>query len=408
MELRIRKPGALTTALLAVYILSQNLLYLAPEHSFYSYLAYGLVLGMAAYVILWARKLRLDKSALTFLMAAPLGLSVMASLVEVALYGDASFWRSLYGQMQWWIYGLAFFVFQYALRRHPSAYRALMGGFICLAVLQVGIGIAQSLLAGQVNFTYIPTTKRLGMVRYYFPVMLMVLAYFWALNQFFNGRRRLLSLGLMAAVLFEVTFVQQFRSTLGGVLLASFAGFLLWRKVSAKKTAFFLAAVVGAWLLYRSSGFLQQSVAYLLSGDRSLSVRGYLIDFILENSRARWLLGSGWVSSEMAYAYASTPYRTNLNWGVFAFSDGGVFSILYSYGVLGVAWVAALWGVMLRKGWRIYRQQNDYFFLLFPLYMLTTIFIDIHWYIHHQFFVMALFCALLDYRDKAGPPAAGR
>lgn len=408
MELRIRKPGALTAALLAVYILSQNLLYLAPEHSFYSYLAYGLVLGMAAYVILWARKLRLDKSALTFLMAAPLGLSVMASLVEAALYGDASFWRSLYGQMQWWIYGLAFFVFQYALRRHPSAYRALMGGFVCLAVLQVGIGIAQSLLAGQLNFTYIPTTKRLGMIRYYFPVMLMVLAYFWALNQFFNGRRRLLSLGLMAAVLFEVTFVQQFRSTLGGVLLASFAGFLLWRKVSAKKTALFLAAAVCAWLLYRSSGFLQQSVAYLLSGDRSLSVRGYLIDFILENSRARWLLGSGWVSSEMAYAYASTPYRINLNWGVFAFSDGGVFSILYSYGVLGVAWVAALWGVMLRKGWRICRQQNDYFFLLFPLYMLTTIFIDIHWYIHHQFFVMALFCALLDYRAKAGPPAAGR
>src|SRR5699024_6769067 len=119
-----------------------------------------------------------------------------------------------------------------------------------------------------------------------------------------------------------------FRSTLGGMLLASFAGFLLWRKVSAKKTALFLAAVVCAWLLYRSSNFLQQSVVYLLSGDRSLSVRGVLIDFILENSRARWLLGSGWVSAEMAYAYASTPYRTYLNWGAFVFADGGVFSIL--------------------------------------------------------------------------------
>lgn len=408
MELRIHKPGLLTAALMAVYILSQNLLYLAPEHSFYNYLAYGLVLGMAGYVIFWARKLRLEKSALTLLMAAPLGLSVMASLVEVARYGDASFLHSLYGQMQWWIYGLAFFVFQYALRRHPSVYPALIGGFVFLAVVQVGIGIAQSLLAGQVSFTYIPTTKRLGMIRYYFPVVLMVLAYFWALNNFFNGRRRLLSLGLMAAVLFEVTFVQQFRSTLGGMLLASFAGFLLWRKVSAKKTALFLAAVVCAWLLYRSSNFLQQSVVYLLSGDRSLSVRGVLIDFILENSRARWLLGSGWVSSEMAYAYASTPYRTYLNWGAFVFADGGVFSILYSYGALGVLWVAALWSVMLRKGWRIYRQQNHYLFLLFPLYMLMTIFIDIHWYIHDQFFVMALFCALLDYRAKAGPPAAGR
>lgn len=403
MELRIRKPGILTAALMAVYILSQNLLYLVPEHSFYSYLAYGLVLGMAGYVIFWARKLRLEKNILTLLMAAPLGLSVMASLVEAARYGDASFLHSLYGQMQWWIYGLAFFVFQYVLKRHPSAYRTLIAGFVCIAAMQVCIGIAQSLLAGQMSFTYIPTTKRLGMIRYYFPVMLMVLAYFWALDQFFNGRRRLLSLGLMAAVLFEVTFVQQFRSTLGGVLLASLAGFLLWRKVSAKKTALFLAAVICAWMLYRSSDFLQQSVAYLLSGDRSLSVRGYLIDFILENSRARWLLGSGWVSSEMAYAYASTPYRTYLNWGVFAFADGGVFSILYSYGVLGLLWVAALWSVMLRKAWRVYRQQNNYFFLLFPLYMLTTIFIDIHWYIHHQFFVMALFCALLDYRAKAGP-----
>ena len=62
MELRIHKPGLLTAALMAVYILSQNLLYLAPEHSFYNYLAYGLVLGMAGYVIFWARKLRLEKN----------------------------------------------------------------------------------------------------------------------------------------------------------------------------------------------------------------------------------------------------------------------------------------------------------------------------------------------------------
>ena len=27
-------------------------------------------------------------------------------------------------------------------------------------------------------------------------------------------------------------------------------------------------------------------------------------------------------------------------------------------------------------------------------------YIDIHWYIHDQFFVMAMFCALLDYETK--------
>ena len=399
MRVKVYKPNIIIAFLLIVYILGQNLLYLVPVNSNYNLVAYVILILLAGYTVGEREKLRLEKSAFTLLMIAPIALSLLASFVEIFLYRDASLTTSIYRQMQWWIYGLAYFVFQYVLKKSETAYDKIIKSFIIIAVIQLIIGIAQYIKSDTI-FTYAPTTKRLGSVRFYFPIVLMVFAYFWALNCFFNKKKRIMSIAIMIAVLFEALFVQQFRSTLMGILISTVVGFMLWKNVSYKKVVAFIVVGIGAYILYLNTPFLQQSIEYLLNGDTSLNVRHYLIDFILENAKSKWLLGCGWVSSPMAYDYASTPYKIHINWGVFAFADGGIFSILYSYGIFGVLWVVTLWYTILKKAWSLFVKRNNYLYLLFPLYQIATMYIDIHWYIHDQFFVMAMFCALLDFDSK--------
>lgn len=399
MKVKVSKPNIMLLLLIVIYILGQNVLYLVPVNNNYNLIAYVILALLAGYVIVLKKHFALEKNTFAFLMIAPVLLSMLAAVVEVISYNDASFVTSIYRQMQWWIYGLAYFVFQNVLKQSDKSYNKIVSSFIAIAAVQLVIGIVQYINSDTI-FTYAPMTKRLGSIRFYFPIVLMVFAYFWALNCLFNKKNRLLSLIIMVAVLFEAIFVQQYRSTLIGILFSTVVGFMLWKNVSYKKIIIFVACGISVYIVYLNTPFLQQSIEYLLNGDTSLNVRHYLIDFILENAKTKWLFGAGWVSSPTAYKYASTPYRVHMNWGVFAFADGGIFSILYSYGLFGVLWVVALWYNILRRAWTLFVKQNNYLYLLFPLYQIATMYIDIHWYIHDQFFVMAMFCALLDYDTK--------
>jgi|GEM_PF-6130760 len=400
MKVSIRKTDIYVFVMAAIYILSQNILYLVPVNRIYSWCAYVIILVFAGYVLCVVNKMKLPNNVFTFLMLAPMFLSAMASLVEFILFNDASIITSFYKQMQWWIYGLVYFVFSFIMERDNRAFQKIIRCFVIIGIVQVIIGITQYIFSTTTIFTYALTNKRLGLIRFYFPIVLMVFVYFWALTLFLNKKRKMLAIILMVAILFETAFVQQFRSTLLCMVVATIVGLMLWRNIFYKKIGIFLVIGLGVYIFYLNSSFLQMSLEYMLRGDKSLNVRHYLIDFILDNAKTKWLFGSGWVSSSTAYEYASTPYKTNINWGVFAFADGGIFSILYSYGLFGVLWVVALWYTLLKNGWKIFKSRNNYLYLLFPLYMLLPMYIDIHWYIHDQFFVMALFCALLNYEIK--------
>ena len=147
----------------------------------------------------------------------------------------------------------------YVLNRSDKAYVKILRSFIMIAIIQLMIGIAQYIKSDTI-FTYAPMTKRLGSIRFYFPIVLMVFAYFWALNLFLNKKKRVASLIVMIAVLFEAMFVQQFRSTLMGILISTVVGFMLWKNVSYKKIGVFLVACIGAYIVYLNTPFLQQSM----------------------------------------------------------------------------------------------------------------------------------------------------
>lgn len=399
MRNKVCIPKILIYSLIIVYILSQNILYLVPVNNNYNNCAYVILTMVVWYTIFVREKGQIEKSKFTVLMLLPCALAFLASIVECSLYSDASLTLSIYRQMQWWIYGLAYFVFQSILKKSDESYKIIINSFIFIAIVQLVIGIVQYANPDTL-FTFAPMTKRLGAVRYYFPIVLMVFGYFWAFNRFLNNESKASSIMIMVAVLFEAMFVQQFRSTLIGIVLSTVVGFMLWKKIAIKKVIVCLLAGFVAYVLCISTPFLQQSLGYMFNGDTSLNVRSYLIEFMLENAKSKWLFGCGWVSSPMAYDYAATPYREHINLSVFAFADGGIFSILYSYGIFGVIWVVVLWHSIIKKAWALYQKQNNYLYLLFPLYQIITMYIDIHWYIHDQFFVMAMFCALLDYDSK--------
>ena len=208
MKVKVHKSDIIIALLVVVYVLGQNILYLVPVNNNYNLIAYIMLALLAGYAICVGNGLKIEKSGFTLLMLSPFVLSLLAAAVEVVLYRDASLITSFRRQMQWWIYGFAYFVFQYVLNRSDKAYVKILRSFIMIAIIQLMIGIAQYIKSDTI-FTYAPMTKRLGSIRFYFPIVLMVFAYFWALNLFLNKKKRVASLIVMIAVLFEAMFVQR-------------------------------------------------------------------------------------------------------------------------------------------------------------------------------------------------------
>ncbi|MCD7824769.1 MAG: O-antigen ligase family protein [Clostridiaceae bacterium] len=382
-----------------IYILEQNFLYLLPQSDLYEYGAYLLILVLLL-ITFFINNGVAGRGNFTFIILATILLSMIATVVEVANFSSTNMLLSFLKQGQWWINGFIYIISFELLRTRKVEYHQLESLLVTLGIIQLVIGISQYFLSGFVTFTYVDTTTRLSSVRFRYPMVLMDFVCLWAASNFFKGKKRLLSVVLVIAVLFEALFVEQFRSTAIGLVVVLIIGYLSWRKVPTTKIAVGVAALVAVILLYLNSSFLQESIAFMFSTDTSLSMRTYLRSFLVENFMNSPIWGKGWVSSAEAFDYASTPYRLNINSNVFSFADGGIFSTLYCYGVLGLLWIIALWKKMLTTGYRILKRTNQYLYLLFPLFFLVTIYIDVHWRIHNQFYVLAMFCAILEYKYK--------
>lgn len=398
MNLTLKKSSFFCIWLAVVFIFSQQCLYLLPESPIFKIITYILVLIFWAYTFL--HDCRIKITTFGMIMVSTILLSLMASIVEVIMYDDANFFISFFQQAKWWIFAFVYFGVAKLLRNNKITSEQLIKLIIVLSTIQLIIGIGQYILSDYINFVYVSNNTRYGKMRYYYPIILMILSLFISLNEIFNNSKdNKKSIILVCAVLIEITVVQKFRSTLVGVGFAIFIGYLCWKKNVIKKVLYGLLCMFIIAVIFSKGTIIQDTLNSLLNNsDNSLGVRSYLINFLVENFKQNFIWGSGWISSDQAYYYASTPYRTKLDWNVFAFSDGGIFSFMYAYGIFGVMWIFATWGTMIKYGYKIMKVENNYIYFLYPIYMLVTMYIDIHWYIHMQFFTMAIFCALGEHK----------
>ena len=393
-KVRIKIPNLWCVWIASIYIFSQQFLYLLPESRFLQIISYFLIIIL--FICVYLKNPILKISWFSILMLSTVFLSMLAAIVEKNIYMDVSFFKSFLQQSQWWIYSLLFLSIVRLLRIKKIKESQIINTIVLLGIIQVSIGIVQYLLSDILTFVHVSSNLRYGQPRYYYPIVLMVLLLFISIDRVLQGSQNTKKQLLIIALCFiEIVVVQKFRSTLMGVLGAMVIGFIFWKKKIVNK---FIWTIIGGSVLtiiILNSHTIQDTINSLLyNSDNSLGMRNTLINFLCENIKQHPLLGLGWVSSEAAYSYAASAYRNAYGWNVFAFADGGIFSFMFSYGIGGLVWVILLWGLMIRRGYKIIQAKRKYFYFLFPIYMLITMYIDIHWYIHDQFFVLAVFCAL--------------
>lgn len=392
--MRIKIPNVWCVWIASIYVFSQQFLYLLPENKILQITAYLLIIILFICVYLKYPVIRISKC--TFLMVSIVFLSLLAAFVEKKMYTDASFFKSFFQQAQWWIYSLLFLSIIRLLKIKKVTEAQIMKTIAILGIVQVSIGIIQYLLSDVLTFVHVSSNLRYGEPRYYYPIVLMVLLLFIAIDRVFQRTQYTKKQLLIIVLCFiEIVIVQKYRSTLMGVLGAIAIGFIFWKNKFINKFIWIVIGAIVFLTIILNSNIIQDTISSLLyNSDNSLGMRNTLISFLCENIKQHPLLGSGWVSSGAAYSYAASAYRNAYDWNVFAFADGGIFSFVYSYGVGGLIWVILLWSLMIKRGYKIIQRKRKYVYFLFPIYMLITMYIDIHWYIHDQFFVLSVFCAL--------------
>ena len=379
-----------------IYIFSQNCLYLFSENNIFIFISLILVF------ILWI--LGFDSSIkfnfISFLYLFPIILSLQAAIIEKINFPSASVLYSFFNQIKWWGYSLIFFPVFKLLKKGKIDSGKLINMMIVLAEIQILIGVFQFFVDDYIIFVHCPLGIRNGNIRYYYPIILMCFSLFYHINRLFSKniifKKRILSIIWIILAFIEIVIVQQFRSTLMGIIVSIILSFLIGNnKISKKNFIFLNILIILVFIFLNTNIFNEIKNSIFYNNDNSLGMRNKLINFMLNSIKGSYFFGRGWMASKEAYNYLASSYYVAD--GYFSFADGGIISLYYSYGILGIIWVLIIWFKLLYNGIFFLRKKENYLYLMYPLYMLISIYIDIHWYIHNQFFIFSLFVALSEY-----------
>lgn len=346
-------------------------------------------------LVIWFVLIR--KSAIRFPYAVP-----MAFFPLLALLSAFQAYR-LYGQDIFSGFFAQYFPVAWALLYYPISKYVYYGKITIedikklikvVGSVQLVIFISQYILADMIRFTYVHEFVRYGQVKFYFsPVLLDLLLLFELDNFMGNGNRmslwgKLISLGYMVAILFEVMVVIKFRLTTAGLLLCLCVGVLLGRNSIKKKTLYIFLGIIGGLLLLNTT-IVQDILSELIKGktyDGDISTmlirnggRASCFDMFLKHP----FLGGGY---PLNFHVPDKLISRDVSLG-----DLGIFGFLYIYGGAGILWVLLMWRKMLKYGWLIYKKKGQLAYMLYPLFFLITGINEFHWYEDWGFMVLVLF-----------------
>lgn len=272
-----------------------------------------------------------------------------------------------------------------------------------IGIIQLVIFIGQYILSGVVRFTYVHEGTRYGEVKFYYSPVLLDLLLFLEFDNFTeNGGkmsigRKLLLLGYMAAILFEVMVVIKYRLTTAGLLLCLGMGVLLGKSSIKKKTLYIILAIIGGLLILNTT-IVQDILNEVLHGQTftggvsTLSAREFGRAFCLDVFFKHPILGGG--------SIGLTVPTERMSQSIYL-GDYGLAGFLFIYGGLGLFWILMLWAKMLKYGWSIYKKKGRLVYILYPLFFVITGINEIHWYENWGFMVLVLFLVMQqnEYKD---------
>lgn len=242
------------------------------------------------------------------------------------------------------------------------------------------------------SFLYVNTGLRNGQTRYYFACILLDLLFFFCLDSVTvkKGAAKLPYLLIAAAILFEIIEVQQFRLSSMGLIICGGFYIVLVRIQKEYKMVYFVIGCIATGILFNTS-LVQDVLTRVLTNnyDAGTKIRSVGRDLYFAAIINHPILGGGYPSSY----YQPAQVASGASRLIYLY-DNGVFGFMYMYGLAGIVWVVSLWGKLLSRGWKLYKNNKVLVYLLFALFFIVTCINELHWYWEYGFVVFSLFLAL--------------
>lgn len=215
-----------------------------------------------------------------------------------------------------------------------------------------------------------------------------------ALNEIMNKRKHSVrNYGILIWVFLYYMVMEKLRAGTVAVVLALIFTVMLWRKASGTKFVFAGLMVLAAVITYNRVP-LVQDVIQTLFGNNSTSANTLIIRGSARLYYVQQFLKSpifGWGNPHADWSSAFAGQGTALG---YVFSDNGIFSFMYIYGSIGLAWFVGLIIKYIRRA-SIMNKKNCYVFTLWGWYQAVMLITGMFWIIknYQLTFVITLILA---------------
>lgn len=320
---------------------------------------------------------------------------VFSSAVQsFRLYGQP-FVKTILSQRMFLIYILMYFVVSICIKKiilNTESIKKMIFyfGFSCLVLY-----VIQFLLREKVLFLDAGVGVRYGRIRFYFQSLLLCIFYFMQLNKFLNGKRRFFPVVCMFGVLFDIVFIQQYRLSFVGILLATSIGVVYCRYNRQRKGIYLLTGFC-ACVVILNFDFIQEAIVSLLSGSETMEIRMVGRQLYMERILENPFLGGGYIDFNWTRSLEMSGYTQ----GIYL-SDNGILAFIFMYGFPGLIWFLFVWGKTFYYSFKVLKRKNNVFYITLIIYLTATIYNECHWYWQNGFILFVLFLCLLqaEYND---------
>lgn len=240
--------------------------------------------------------------------------------------------------------------------------------FINFGIIELILYITQYFLISKKIFLYMRVSERFGEIRLPFDSILLVILPFIILNEIINKNNIKRNYIILALNLFFIIFVSKTRMIIAGISIAMAIILFFYNKGSKKVLTIILmifGIMIGVNTEIGKTYLNSISKEYRLKDSNTL-IREEAQKFYISETSKSPILGRGFVNITFNNAVIISKYNKG-----YYFNDNGLIGFYYLYGIIGVLWIMALFLIILKKSYFLYK-KNNYSYLGYSLYTVIT------------------------------------
>lgn len=268
-----------------------------------------------------------------------------------------------------------------------------------IASFQLIVYYIQFILKDNIIFTHALVGNRYGSSRFYFDIGLIVIMFFLCLDNVIVGKKTVINIIYMVAIIFEIVMINQYRMSTISVLAAGVFVFIISKGKTRRKFAL-IPILILAWYILAGTNLYQDTMRSIFVADESGSLTG-------RSAFIRWTLnnifiehhyfGMGLITNQEGISFANNNIFNHYYIG-----DHGIWSLLFELGIL----IAVLWiwliVLLIRKAKNNINVSHHSFFYGYAIFILINSYSENYWFLLFGLFNLSMVLLMAQYGWNEG------